>query len=168
MIHTEGRFTVNIYRPELIEVVLGGRYHPSPEVLLTAVSLLPRWHQASSSWHSHSLPISGCRRGTNHCHPSAAHPQHLLHFLHLWMIWLISTFDTLKRRRPEGGWVDGGVGGCRCGLPPFFPPVCIFSISLFSFSTFLLLLSALHFPLFTGELWNNLRLVGFLHILISN
>lgn len=151
MIHTEGRFTVNIYRLELIEVALGGRYHPSPEVLLTAVSLLPRWHQAYSSWHSHSLPISGCRRGTNHCHPSAAHPRHLLHFLHLWMIWLISTFDTLKRRRPEGGSVGGlGVG---VGYLPFSPRLYFLHFSIF----FLYLSSPPLRPSFPSLHWRTLK-----------
>lgn len=132
-----------------------------------SVSLLPCWHRVYSSCHL-PPPHPWCRRGSYPATaPStplptqpASHPQHLLHLPwtshQLRMILLISTIHMLKSKGRKRGKTRGEEGGPPS---PFFP---------LSICSFLLLSPAPRFLLSTGELWNNLRLVGFLHILISN
>lgn len=71
---------------------------------------------------------------------------------------LANLHDSHAEAHKTGG-LERGQKEVMMALPPSLPPFFL----LLSFCAFLLLSPAPCFPLSTGELWNNLRLVGFFY-----
>lgn len=94
------------------------------------------------------------------------HPQHFIHFPStsrwLWLNWLISMIHIQNYRQLSRGGIRQGEGLGRDGAGGAVKFCGFFSLPFSSSPPPLRSLST------SRELWNNLRLMGFLHILISN